>query len=122
MLCVMAFAGDHKDQVDMDSGQKMTCELKEGEACTSIKLSTAHCECGATEKMIGNALNGVEGVTMANVDVKNHMAHVHYTSADVQVADLENAVTTAGFDANDKKADKEAQSKLHACCAPESSK
>ena len=118
LLSVMAFAADHKDQGKMNQAGKMACELNDGEACTAIALPTAHCTCGGTEKAIGEALNSVEGVTMVKVDVKKNMAHVHYTKGDVKVADLEKAVATAGFDANDTKADAKAQAKLHKCCQP----
>ena len=118
LLSVMAFAGDHKDHAKMDKAGKMACDVSEGQACTAIDLSSAHCACGGTEKSIGEALNNVDGVTMAKVDVKTNMAHVHYTKADVKVADLEKAVAAAGFDANDTKADAKAQAKLHQCCQP----
>jgi len=120
ILGVMAFAEEHKDhsQAKMDKADKMACELADGQACTGISLSSANCECGATEKAIGSALMGVDGVTMAKVDVKNRMAHVHYKTADVKPATLEKAVAAAGFDANDSKANKDAQAKLPQCCKP----
>lgn len=121
ILSVMAFAGEHKDHshAKMDKAGAMACELQDGEACTTISISSAHCECGATEKAIGEALKGVGGVTMAKVDVKNHTAHVHYKSADVKPATLEKAIAAVGFDANDVKANKDAQAKLPQCCKPQ---
>ena len=118
ILSVMAFAGDKKDHAHagMDKTEKMSCTVADGEACAGIKLSSAACACGNTEKVIGSALNGVDGVTLAQVDMKNQMAHVHYKTASVKPAKLEKAVTAVGFDANDTKRDKKAYSELPACC------
>lgn len=116
LLSVMAFAGDHKDHAHakMEKAEKMTCELEEGQSCTAISLPTA--QCSMCEKSISTALKEVDGVTLAKVDAKAKSAHVHYTSADVKVADLEKAIAAVGYDANDTKRDEEAHAKLPACC------
>ena len=119
LLSVAAFAGDKKDHTHAagtEKAEKISCTVADGEACTGIKLSSAACACGATEKTISTALNGVDGVTLAKVDVKNQMAHVHYKTASVKPAKLEKAVAAVGFDANDTKRDKKAHSELHKCC------
>ncbi len=114
-----AFADDQKnhDHSQMEKSEKMTCELKDGEACTVIAVPTA--QCGMCEKTIGSALEGVKGVTLAKVDVKAKTAHVHYTSADVQVSDLEKAIAAVGYDANKVTRNEDAHSKLPDCCKSE---
>lgn len=115
----VVLAGDKKqhDHGSMSTIDKMTCELKEGEACAAISVPTA--QCSMCEKTIGKALQDVKGVSMAKVDAEAKTAHVHYASADVKVVDLEKAIAAAGYDANDVKRDEDAHAKLPQCCQME---
>ncbi len=119
LLVVVAFAGDQKghDHAKMDGAEKMNCELKEGESCTTIAIPTA--QCSMCEKTITTALEGVKGVSMAQVDAKAKTAHAHFSSADVSVADLEKAIAVVGYDANETKRDEKAHAALPTCCQME---
>jgi copper chaperone CopZ len=126
MLSLAAFAGD-KDKHDHDhSGHKhdhdghahkTECELKDGEAHASIQLSTI--QCGMCVKTVTKALNSVEGVNMAKVDLEQKSAHVHFADKELKVANLENAISAAGYDANDTKRNEKAHAKLPKCCQSE---
>jgi copper chaperone CopZ len=118
-LSVFSLAADEKkhEHGNMDQAEKMTCELKDGEACTAIAIPTS--QCGMCEKTIGKALEGVDGVTLAKVDAKAKTAHVHYASADVKVATLEKAITAVGYDANDAERDEKVHDSLPQCCQME---
>lgn len=121
MSSLVAFAGD-KDKHD-HSGHKHDqegqthqneCELKEGEAHTKINLPTI--QCGMCVKTVTKALNAVEGVNMAMVDLEQKSAHIHYADTKVKITNLENAVSAAGYDANETKRDEKAHAKLPKCC------
>lgn len=116
LLVVVAFAGDQKghDQAKMESAEKMNCDLKEGESCTTIAIPTA--QCGMCEKTITTAVEGVKGVSMVKVDAKAKTAHVHFASAEVKIADLEKTIAAVGYDANDTTRDEKAHAALPQCC------
>ena len=116
MMSALAFSGENKqhDHSKMDSDKASVCEVKDGEKCTSIALPTA--QCGMCEKTISTALNNVKGVTMANVDAKAKIAHVHFSDAKIKIVDLEKAIAAAGYDANDTVRDDDVHAKLPQCC------
>ncbi len=84
---------------------------------TSIKVETA--QCGSCASAITKALNNVEGVQKADVDIKKKVATVIFASDKTSLSHLEEAVTKAGYSANDKKADAAAYEKLDECCKVE---
>jgi copper chaperone len=83
----------------------------------SIKVETA--QCGSCVKTITEALKQVEGVQKAEVDIKTKVASVTFLPMKTNLATLEEAITKAGYDANDKKRDPEAYRKLDECCKTE---
>lgn len=80
----------------------------------SIKVESA--QCGTCATTITDALKGVEGVEKADVDIKAKTASVTFFPVNTNLAQLEEAISKAGYSANDKKADPEAYEKLDACC------
>ena len=67
-------------------------------------------------KTIENTLTTLEGVKTAKVDLDKKTATVEFLPAKATLATLETAITKAGYDANDKKADPEAYEALPGCC------
>lgn len=58
-------------------------------------------------------VNGIENI---NVVVKEKTAHINYDKSKVDLMKIENTITEAGYDANDKKADPKAYENLDDCC------
>jgi mercuric ion binding protein len=85
-----------------------------GDDKTVIKLPSMQCK--TCKKKITKALQGVDGVKDVNVNLETKEATVTYDNSSVNVSQLENAITAAGYDANDKKADASAYDKLDDCC------
>ena len=81
----------------------------------TIDLST-NMVCGTARKLIKKALNNIDGVIEAEVETADKIAIVKYDDSKISLSDIENAITKAGYDANDKKADPEAYQKLPECC------
>ncbi|MCI0708279.1 MAG: heavy-metal-associated domain-containing protein [Ignavibacteriae bacterium] len=80
----------------------------------SIKVESAVCgTCGNT---ITDALKKVDGVQEASVDIEKKIATVKYASDKADLPKLEKAISDAGYDANDTKANPEAYDKLDECC------
>jgi copper chaperone CopZ len=65
---------------------------------------------------VKEALQELEGVKLAKVDLKTKIAQVGFDPAMLSLSDLENAIAKAGYDANDTKRDSLAYEDLDACC------
>jgi copper ion binding protein len=83
-------------------------------AQADIKVPTIQCE--SCVKNVKTALQELEGVKTASVDLKTKVAQVSFDPASLTLADLENAIAKAGYDANDTKRDSLAYEDLDACC------
>ena len=90
-------------------------------ACSKMEASTTVIDvptaaCGSCEKNITTALKAVDGVKNVNFDLKAKKATITYAADKTTVEALEMAVVNAGYQANEKIANKEAYDKLDACC------
>ncbi|MGH7454985.1 MAG: heavy-metal-associated domain-containing protein [bacterium] len=93
------------------------CQKSEQTATASqvdIKVATIQCESCVNNVKV--ALQELEGVKTASVDLKTKVAQVSFDPASLTLADLENAIAKAGYDANDTKRDSLGYSDLDACC------
>ncbi len=79
-----------------------------------IKLPSMQCK--ICKKNIERAVNKVPGIIDVNVVVDDKVAHINYDKSKTDQSKIENAITMAGYDANDKKADKDAYNNLDDCC------
>lgn len=87
---------------------------KSGDDTTVIKLPSM--QCGTCKKKITKVLKQLDGVKDVNVNIDTKEANITYDNSIVTVSQLEGAITAAGYDANDKKADTGAYEKLDECC------
>lgn len=79
-----------------------------------IKIPSAQCE--TCEKNLNKALKKVAGVEKYKVDIDGKVIHINYDRNLTSIAKIENAITSAGYNANDKKANPDAYDKLDKCC------
>lgn len=73
-------------------------------------------QCNTCKRNIETAVKEVSGVIDVKVDKDKKVAHIHYDKNKTDVSKIENAITAAGYDANDKKKDMKAYDKLDDCC------
>lgn len=85
-----------------------------GQKTAEISISTV--QCGTCSKTIKKALNKIDGVITVDVDIKNKKATITYNDSKITLEQIENTITRAGYDANDKKADPSAYQELDDCC------
>lgn len=102
-----------KKTEDMDDMKKDSKDNKNVEH-TMIKIPSAQCE--ICEKNLNKALKKVAGVEKYKVDIEGKVIHINYDRNVTTIAKIENAITSAGYDANDKSANPEAYNKLDKCC------
>lgn len=84
------------------------------EKTTEISLPTI--QCGSCVRTIEKALNKLDGITNIDIDVENKKATITFDDSKTDLSKIEDAIASAGYDANDKKADQTAYNKLHTCC------
>lgn len=88
---------------------------------TDVKTSI-HCDhcivCGSCGPNIFHSLKAEKGVKKVKIIPEDNIIQVKYNSEKITLARIEDVITKAGFDANDKKATKGGYDALDACCKP----
>jgi len=82
----------------------------------TAEISLPSIQCGMCVKTIKEALGKVEGVIESKVDLENKKVSVTFDDSKTSLDKLEEAITSAGYDANDKLSDADAYDKLSPCC------
>jgi len=105
---------DMKDMNHDMKDMKNDANDKKNDEHTMIKIPSAQCEiCEAT---LNKTLKKIKGVEKYKVDIEGKVIHVNYDRNVTTISKIENAITSAGYDANDKKANPDAYDKLDKCC------
>lgn len=125
-------SGEQKYQTDKksknDIGQeKMNEESEEGHQemhegseginkgkHAEIKIPSAQCD--ICKKNISKALKKVKGVSSFEVDIDNKIVHLNFDDSQTNLNKIEDAITMAGYDTNNKRANPDAYDKLDDCC------
>ncbi len=79
----------------------------------TIKTSAV---CGSCEKTIETAVNQLNGIKEASLDVDSKILTVTFNTEKTTVEEIKNAVVMAGYDADEIPADAKAYENLHGCC------
>jgi periplasmic mercuric ion binding protein len=101
-------------KTDKNTGQDMQKSGDKNTEHATVKLPTM--QCSICKKNIEKAVNKVPGTIDVKVDRDEKVAHVNYDKSKTDLSRIEKAITMAGYDANDKKADPDAYQKLDDCC------
>jgi periplasmic mercuric ion binding protein len=101
------------NQTEKKDPNMQTSTDKNAEHVT-VKLPTM--QCSICKKNIEKAVNKVPGTIDVKVDKNEKVAHINYDKSKTDLSKIENAITMAGYDANDKKADPTAYQELDDCC------
>jgi periplasmic mercuric ion binding protein len=80
-----------------------------------IEIKTT-AQCGMCKERIEEAVNDLDGIQKADLDVETKVLTVNYDPEEVDSEDIRKAVTRVGYDADDNKASKRAYKKLPKCC------
>jgi len=103
---------DKMENMDMDKDSKS--DSKGNIEHKMINIPTSQCE--MCQERIEKALKKVAGVKNYKVDIDEKIVHVNFDKTVTNLGKIENAITAAGYNANNKKADPEAYAKLDDCC------
>lgn len=88
----------------------------EAKDLSKIIIKTSSVQCGMCKKTIEKALEDVEGVEESNVKYKKKYTIVKFDPDLTSPEKIREAISKAGYQADDVKANKEAYDKLHHCC------
>jgi copper chaperone CopZ len=117
-LLVLAFTscGKSDNQTTEKKDDTQTAEVKTtaNDEKAVVRLPTIQCD--MCKKTITKALQKVDGVHEIDINIKGKVANVMYDKNKTDIAKIENAITGAGYGANDKKADPVASENLDECC------
>lgn len=94
-----------------------SCAIFKGGEKETIVIDT-NAECGMCKDRIEGELNYVKGIVFAELDVSSKMLTVKYKKEKITADEIRKKVSEIGYNADDVKADTEAQSQLPACCQP----
>jgi copper chaperone CopZ/outer membrane murein-binding lipoprotein Lpp len=100
------------DKMDMNKDSKSNKD----ESLTHGHIDIPTAQCDNCKKNLDKALKKVSGLKSFEVDIDQHMIHVYYDKKITDINKIENAITSAGYDANKKKANPDAYAKLDDCC------
>jgi len=92
---------------------EQTAAKNNGEVA-EIKLPTV--QCGTCKMNLTKAFKKVEGINGFDISIDNKLVKVNYDKAKTDINKIEGAIIMAGYQANDKPANKESYDKLPECC------
>ena len=87
----------------------------EGGKFETIQIKTSS-QCGECKEIIEEALAFEKGVKESELDLETKIVIITYKKAKTTPDKIRKAISKAGYDADDVKADPKAYSKLDACC------
>lgn len=99
-----------------DNAMKQTNDMSGKNNSDHIIINLPSMQCGTCKKNIETAVKKLDGIESINVVVKEKVAHINYDKTKTDLSKIENTISAAGYDANDKKADPEAYNELDDCC------
>ena len=107
--------GDKISDKNSDSKQKdnLNTESVSGET-VEIKLPTI--QCGTCKKNITKAIKKIDGINQIDLSVDDKLVKVSFDGSKTNPEKIESAIVMAGYQANDKPADKIAYDNLEECC------
>ena len=82
----------------------------------TVTVSLPSIVCDKCVKTIQKAIFRVEGVKDVNIDLSKKTAEVEFVPFQTNLQAIEEAITEAGYDANNRKRNPEAYEKLDQCC------
>lgn len=75
-------------------------------------------ECGECKERVEGKLNYTKGITYADLNYKTKELTVKFKPAKISLQQIRQIVSELGYDADEVKANPEAQKKLPLCCQP----
>ena len=95
-------------------GCSMQSNKLENTNLTEISLPTM--QCGMCVANVENSLKNVDGIVEVKVNLQKLNVIINYNSEIINIQQIKQQISKAGYKANDLEADLEAYEKLASCC------
>ena len=96
-------------------GNTLYAQVKKADKYSEIKIKTS-AMCDMCKESIEKALAFEKGVKSSDLNVDTKVCTVKYDAAKTTIDKIKIAISKAGYDADDVKADPKAYNKLSPCC------
>ncbi len=106
-------SSDQKSEINQSKDQ---ADNKSSGQTEVIEINLPTMQCGTCKKNIEGAVKKMDGIEEINVVVKEKIAKVKFDKSKTDLNKIEGVIVSAGYQANDKPANKEAYDKLEDCC------
>lgn len=116
LIIGIASCGKSDNQITNKKDGTQTSEVNTTSNHEKAVVQLPTIQCDMCKKTITKALQKVDGVHEIDINIEGKVANVMYDKNKTDFAKIENAITGAGYGANDKKADPAAYEKLDDCC------
>ena len=110
---LIAGCGKNDKETSSKENEPVDETAVEGEY-VEIQLPTI--QCNMCKETIEKAVNKVDGISDINVVVDDKIAKVKFSESMTNLGKIEDIITAAGYQANDKPEDKDAYNSLSGCC------
>jgi copper chaperone CopZ len=95
----------------------LTTQLLLSQKPIVVKIQTS-AQCGDCKERIESALNQTKGVIYAELNLETKVVEVKFKESKTSKEALKGVIVSIGYDADDQKANLEAQKALPLCCQP----
>jgi mercuric ion binding protein len=95
----------------------ITTQLLVAQKPITVQIQTS-AQCGDCKERIESALNQSKGVVYAELNLETKVVEVKFKEAKTGKEALKRVIVSIGYDADDQKANLEAQKALPLCCQP----
>ncbi|PWH81337.1 heavy-metal-associated domain-containing protein [Brumimicrobium oceani] len=91
---------------------------KSSETTKPTAYIQTNAQCGDCKERIEGVLNFEKGIIYSNMDLDTKIVEVKYNANKTSLEKIRNTIAAIGYNADDVKAVKSAQSALPGCCQP----
>lgn len=91
---------------------------KDGEPVKRTAFIQTNAQCGDCKERMEGVLNFESGIIYSDLNMEDKKMEVKYNSKKISLAEIKIIISNIGYDADEVKAKKSAQSSLPACCQP----
>jgi copper chaperone CopZ len=88
------------------------------DAKTQLVTIKTSAECGECKERIESKLNYTKGIVFSELDFKSQVLTVKFKPTKITLEQIKRIVSDLGYDADDVKANVDAQKALPSCCQP----
>ena len=83
----------------------------------TVQIQTS-AQCGDCKERIESALNQAKGVVYADLNLETKVVEIKFKESKTNKETLKGVIVSIGYDADDQKANLDAQKALPRCCQP----